>query len=325
MFEIKKILVPTDFSDNASAAYHSAQQIASHYGAKIDFIHIIPMIHYLNASMADLGVPLSMEQDIYPKIQKQSSARLKKLLDEHINDESKGEGIVQIAPRPSRAIADYAKKKGYDLIVMAAKGQHESMLLKGSTTEKVIRYSHIPVLSTDQSRLDNIKNILVPTDGSQISLKALPLAVSMALTFNAEITLFHVQELYAVLSEKVLKDPSKTDEENLRNAIYAELETFFADSWNQVELRRGDDFESQLVYQEGASSKTINVNTVILKRISAHNTITEYAGEHADIIVMTTHGRSGLAHLLLGSTAEKVSQHSESPVLTVKPDFEEGK
>lgn len=323
MFTIKKILVPTDFSENASIAYHPAQQIASRYGATIDFIHIIPTLHYFNESMVDLGVPLSMEQDVYPQIRKQASAKIEKLMDENINDENKGDGIVQIAPRPSRAISDHAQKGNYDLIVMAANGQHESDLLRGSITEKVIRYAGIPVLSTDQSTLDGIKNILVPTDGSQTSLRALPLAISIALTFDAGIILFHVLELHGSLTENAWKDPSKTETENIRDVIYEALDEFFAHSWDKVELRKGEGFEGQLVYIEGASNAAINFKTVIEKGVSAHYAITNYAGEYADMVVMATHGRSGLAHLFLGSTAEKVAQHSVRPVVTVKPDFDE--
>jgi nucleotide-binding universal stress UspA family protein len=87
-------------------------------------------------------------------------------------------------------------------------------------------------------------------------------------------------------------------------------------------LKKGEGFISQFVYQDEVSSATINVQTVIKKRISAHYAITEYAEEHAHIVVMATHGRSGLSHLLLGSTAEKVARHLKLPVLTVKPDFD---
>lgn len=323
MYTIKKILVPTDFSENSSVAYHPAQQLANNYGAKIDLIHIIPTLSYFNESMADLGVPLSLEQDIYPEIRKQSSIKLKRAMDENIKDENKGECLVQIAPKTSRAISDQAEEGAYDLIVMAANGLHKSELLRGSVTEKVIRYSGVPVLSTDQSDLDDIKNILVPTDGSQSSLKALPLAISLALTFEAGITLLHILELHGSRTENVVKDPAKSESENIRDTIYEAIEEFFAHSWDEVELRKGEGFEAQLIYNEGASNATINFITVIEKGVSAHHAITNYAEDDADMIVMATHGRSGLAHLFLGSTAEKVIQHSARPVITVKPEFDE--
>jgi nucleotide-binding universal stress UspA family protein len=276
-------------------------------------------MQYFHENMHGLGVPLDMEKDLYPKIQVESYRKIKKLMDDYLKPENKGEGIVEIAAKPSREIARFAEEGGYDLILLAANGRHKSELLKGSITEKVIRYSGVPVLSTDQSNFDEIKNILVPTDGSWTSMKALPLAISLALTFEAGITLFHVQELYGTAMGSAQKNPLKSADENIRDIIYTELESFFTDSWDRVELRKGEGFESQFLYRDEASSTTINVQTVIEKGISAHYAITEYAEAYADMVVMATHGRSGLSHLLLGSTAEKVARHVKLPVLTVKP------
>lgn len=321
MYSIKKILVPTDFSDNASNAYSHAQQIAGRYGAKIDFIHIIPTLQYFSESMEQLGMPLDMQQDVYPHAQERASEKIKELMDTHLQPENKGDGIVRIGQKPSKAIADQAEQGKYDLVVMAAKGKHESDLLRGSITEKVIRYSKVPVLHTDQSSIERIENILVPTDGSQVSLKALPMAISIARKHGASITLYHVLELHGSFTENALQDPYKSETENIRDVIYKALEEYFSDSRDVVELRTGDGFDSQFVVKDGVSSATINVTTVIEKGVSAHYAITDYGEEHADLTVLATHGRSGLAHLFLGSTAEKVVQHSMCPVVTVKPDF----
>lgn len=323
MLNIKKILVPTDFSDNASVAYNPAHQIAKRYNAKIDLVHVIPTMRYFSESMKGLGTPLSMEKDLYPQAQKEATQQLNKIMGQHIKEENQGDVIVEVAPKPSRAIAEHAGQAGYDLIIMAAHGHHESELLKGSITEKVIRYSKVPVLTTDRSNLDTVKNILVPTDGSELSFKALPMAISAALTFDADITLYHVQELYGALVDPTSEDHLKPEEKNIRHILLNKLEDFFfSDSWDRIELRRGNDGENQLIYFDGASNATIDLSVVIEKRVSAHYAITEYAEEHADMVVMATHGRSGFAHVFLGSTTEKVAQYLKLPVLTVKPDFD---
>lgn len=321
MYTIKKILVPTDFSDNASNAYRHAQQIASRYRAKIDFIHIIPTLRYFSESLEQLGMPLDMENDVYPHAQERASGKIKELMDSHLQPENKGDGIVRIGQKPSRAIADQAEQGTYDLVVMAVKGKHESDLLRGSITEKVIRYSKVPVLHTDKSKIDSIENILVPTDGSQTSLKALPVAISIARHHGASITLFHVLELHGTQTENTMKNIHESETENIRDVIYDALGEFFTNSWDSAELKKGEGFSGQFVISEGTSNATINVRIVIEKGVSAHYAITDYGDEHADLTVLATHGRSGLAHLLLGSTAEKVVQHSKSPTVTVKPDF----
>lgn len=321
MYAIKKILVPTDFSENASNAYSHAQQIASRYGAKVDFIHIIPTLRYFSESMEHLGMPLNMQNDVYPHAQERASKKIKELMNSTLESDNRGVDIVQIAPKPSKAIADHAEQGRYDLVVMAAKGGHDSYLLRGSITEKVIRYSKVPVLHTEKSSIDQIETILVPTDGSQASLKALPVAISIAMQHGASITLLHVLELHGSLTESAERDPRKSETENIRGVIYKAIDTFFSETWSKAKLRRGEEDESQIVVSEGASSSTINVTTVIEKRVSAHQVITEYGDEQADLIVMTTLGHSGLAHMFLGSTAEKVTQHSVCPVVTVKPDY----
>lgn len=322
MLSLKKILVPTDFSDNAATAYNMAHELATRFGATVDFIHIIQTLHYYNKSIAKLSVPLKTDEDLYPQLKKQASHKIKRLMDDYLKPDTNGEGIVHIAPKPSWAIAKHAEQGEYDLVLMATLGEHDSNFMIGSVAEKVIRYSNVPVLSTGQSNLDTINNIVLPTDGSQLSLKALPLAISIALTFNATITLFHVQELYGTIAESAMKNPLKSVDENIWDAIYSGLEEFFTHTWDKVELRKGEDFESQLVYYESDSSRTVNLNLVIERGISAHYAIAEYATENADIVVMTTHGHTGLAHAFLGSTAENIARHVKLPVITVKPDFD---
>ena len=326
MYTFKKILVPTDFSENASRAYSHAQRIANHYGAKIDFIHIIPTLHYFSESMQQLGMPLDMEKDLYPRAQERATQTIKKSMEKYLQPGTKGKGIVRIEPRPSKAIVELAEERKYDLIVMAAKGQHESDYLRGSITEKIIRHSKVPVLTIPKLDTYKVKTILVPTDGSQTSLKALPMAVSIALNHDASITLFHVLELHGTLTENAMKNVHKSEVENIRDVIYDSVDKFFKDSWNKAELRQdqdfqGEGFDGEFVFDDGDSNATINVKTVIEKGISAHYAITSYGDEHSNLIVIATHGHSGLAHLLLGSTAEKVAQHSICPVLTVRPDF----
>lgn len=322
MFEIKKILVPTDFSDNASHAYNPARQLADRFNSKIDFIHVIPTLRYFNESISNLGLPFSMEKDIYPKVQEESLSKLNTLMDDYLEEENRGEAIARIAPKPSKAIVETAEDKGYDLILMATHGKHESDFFRGSITEKVIRYSGVPVLATDKTGIEDIKKIVVPTDGSQASLSAMPIAISLALKFEASITLYHVLELHGSLTENVEPNPLRSETDNIYDILYGALETFFETSWDKVELRNGEGYKDQLVYNEGASSATIDLETVIEKGVSAHQAIRGYASEFSDIVIMATQGHSGLAHLLMGSTAEKVTQYLEMPVISVKPDLE---
>jgi nucleotide-binding universal stress UspA family protein len=144
-----------------------------------------------------------------------------------------------------------------------------------------------------------IERILLPTDFSEHSKHAAQYACTLADKFQAEIHLIHVlQDLVAMVPEAGLAFPPPGDYlQDLRVSAEKALVDFLPSDWRagitvQRALRDGIPFVE----------------------------IVRYAKEnHADLIVMGTHGRSGLAHVLLGSSAEKVVRKASCPVLTVRP------
>lgn len=322
MINIKKILVPTDFSEEAIFAYTHAQELAKKYGAKVDMIHIVPTLKYFSESINKLGVPLDVDEDLYPHLKDGAKHRMEGLMDDYIQDEYQGEEIVLIERKPSQAIVDYAAENGYNLIVMSARGKHSSDLLKGSITEKIIRHSGVPVFTVDNRlKADGLKKILVPTDSSALSFACFPLALTLAETYGAEITLFHVLELYGTVSESEEREAGKSEKASIYEHIIDHLNDYLIEmGLDEVLIQRSDrEFEDQVVITKNETQLSIPLKTVIEKGVSAHYEIEVYAPEHADVIVMTTHGHSGLAHFFLGSTAEKVAQRVDMPVVTVKP------
>ncbi len=326
MIEIKKILVPTDFSKGSETAYTVAQKVADTFGSKIDFIHVIPTLKYLQESIKKLGVPLDMNKDVYPQIVKEKEHKIASDMDDYIRDENKGEKFVIIDRKVSERIVEHSKKKGYDLIIMGAKGHHETSLLRGSTTEKVIRNSKIPVFSVDHSlEKEEIKHILVPTDSSKLSLSAFPLALAIADTYGADLTLLHVIELYGSVSEDIPRSPQKGEEVSIYEVVIERLKELLASkNMDNVSIQRtGVTFEDEVAIADNGNSREVQLKTKIIKGVSAHHEIENYSEENSDVVVMATHGHSGFAHLILGSTAEKVAQYVSKPVITVRPDKDE--
>ncbi len=326
MIKLKKILVPTDFSKGAEVSYSVAQSIADTFGGVIDFIHVIPTLTYLNESIKKLGVPLDMNKDIYPKIIDESELKLKKAMDQYLKEINKGSYKVKIDRRPAEAIVEYASKNDYDLILMGARGKDESKFIRGSTTERVIRKSRVPVFSVD-SRFDKskVKNIMMTTDTSELSLSAFPLAVSLADAFGADITLFHVIELYGSISEEIPRNPVKGEAVSIYEGLIERVNRYL--DKRKIEnvhvVRTGVMYEDEVTITDGENSRSVQLFTKIEKGVSAHYEIEEYASEHADIVIMATHGHSGFAHLILGSTAEKVAQYVKKPVITIRPEEKE--
>lgn len=145
----------------------------------------------------------------------------------------------------------------------------------------------------------SLKRILLPTDFSEYSGAARDYACSLVEKFNAELHVLHVlQDLVAMAPEPGMAFPPPGDYlKELEASAKLALEKLPADG-----LPAGFKVERSL------------------KHGSPFLEIIRYAKEQGiDLIVMGTHGRTGLAHVLLGSVAEKVVRKSPCPVLTVRP------
>jgi len=140
------------------------------------------------------------------------------------------------------------------------------------------------------------KRILVPIDFSACSEAAMGYAISLAQSFQAQVFLIHVMEPPAYGLDFTLTHPG----------VPVEVKQKLVDATKQsVEKMKkmGIDAEGHFV---------MGVPFVeIIKAAKKHE---------ADLIIMGTHGRTALAHLLLGSTAERVIQRADCPVLTVKAE-----
>lgn len=141
--------------------------------------------------------------------------------------------------------------------------------------------------------------ILVPTDFSEPSDAALEYARTLATKFGSTLHLLHVVEAPFVTG------PLGT-------------EVFIAET-PAVQAELFEDSERQLAARITAHDRArFNATTEVVAGTSAR-TIIDVANERGiDLIVMGTHGRSGMAHLLMGSVAEKIVRNAPCPVLTVR-------
>jgi nucleotide-binding universal stress UspA family protein len=144
-----------------------------------------------------------------------------------------------------------------------------------------------------------IKRILVPTDFGDCSTPALRLAVELADKFGAELVLLHVvQDLALAMPDAVM--PTPVPGPDLGQLIEAG-KTGLANLIEREQLGRL------------RPKMEVRVGSPVAEIVAA-------AGDlKADLLCVGTHGRTGLAHLLLGSQAERIIRESPCPVLTVKP------
>lgn len=136
--DINRILVPTDFSEDSRLALENALDLAREHNAEVHVLHVIelPMFPaYPGLSMSDARPRLHDEH---------AQMALDKLLEKV--DYPPLKGCIEIGHAPTR-IVEYASEHDIDMIVIATHGRRGlAHLLMGSTTERVIRVTHCPVL-----------------------------------------------------------------------------------------------------------------------------------------------------------------------------------
>jgi len=148
-----------------------------------------------------------------------------------------------------------------------------------------------------------LKRILLPTDFSEYSQAACAYACGLVEKFDSELHVLHVlQDLIAMVPEPGLAFPPPGDYmQELKESAETALAKIPDPEWS-------------------AGRSIVRVTRTGPPFLE----IIQYAREHEiDLIVLGTHGRSGLAHVLLGSVAEKIVRKSPCPVLTIRPEGHE--
>lgn len=142
------------------------------------------------------------------------------------------------------------------------------------------------------------KRILVPTDGSDITAHAVDMAIQLAKVHGAQLLTLSVMEPfpYSAVSEIQPVPPQE-----------------FLDAQQRVATQRVE------AVCAAAAAQGLSCKAHTVEALHAWEAIADHARtESVDLIVMASHGRKGLAALLLGSEAQKLLTHVELPVLIVK-------
>ena len=144
MFHPRKILVPTDFSEDSDAAFRTALNIAVNYQARIFLLHVIS-----KQSLADY----CLDQNIVDRVLNESIVFSNGKLQEAIDkNQQSGNGNIKVIPdvrkgQPSEEILKEASERKVDLIVIASHGKTGlQKYFIGSVTEKVMKEAKCPVL-----------------------------------------------------------------------------------------------------------------------------------------------------------------------------------
>jgi nucleotide-binding universal stress UspA family protein len=299
---IKSVLVPLDFSRAAMHALDYAAALAKQLNAQIHLVHVqmpdeacaVPGAGHLMRECAESVTFLreklgGLEAERPPQFWPENC---------HIR-----------TGRAYEEICGLARELDVDLIVLASRGiTGLRRVLLGSTAERVVRFSPCPVLVVHQRKRKGavdvglatgpefrIRKILAPIDFSQCSMAGAMYAAFLAKAFGAKLCLFHAVQLPApVVVDRVSVDLSSMESLNLGNArldmeAFSKLD-FLHDVKCTAEVRTG--YPVDRICDE---TKQADV----------------------DLVVISTHGRSGFNRMLLGSVAEHVVRYAECPVMVV--------
>jgi nucleotide-binding universal stress UspA family protein len=296
---LTRIVATTDFSDTADVALEWAMALARQHGASLCLVHALtlpaPLPDYV-PSGTDFGE--EMHQIALRKLE-ETAARVR----------AAGIAVDLEVPIgvPSQSIIRVAEEEHADLLVLGTRGLTGiTHLLLGSTAERVVQRAPCPVLTVhpdDRGYGTPVRSILVPTDFSPHAEEAARVARAClcAAGAPAKLVLLHA---YHLPIEYTAYGPIPTS--------VRFLEDVGADAQERLDLLAA-----------GMARQGLAVEAVTREGYAPDVIVDEARARGADLIAMGTHGRTGLAHLLLGSTAERVVQHAPCPVITVRRREEE--
>lgn len=299
---VRSVLLATDFSACAARAHGYAVMLAGRFRARLDVVHVLEFYPGLDPEFPVNS--LYLEQ-----LRKETDARLQELV-----AQAQGQGLrangLHVTGIPSQQISDVAMKFESDLIVMGTHGltglEH---ILLGSTAERVIKGAPCPVMTVrgplGQGRVKaasvdgaTIAHLLLALDFSDCAMEAYEYAVMVAKHVGCRVTLLHVLEPIAFALDFTLLHATEGH-------------------------RRREQAQGRLAELAGLlSAEGVRTDTCLRGGLPVDG-ILEVSGERGcDLIVMGTHGRRGMSHVVSGSIAEAVLRRAECPVMTVKsPKF----
>lgn len=276
-----RILVPIDFSEESYHALDLAYQMARKSNARLILLNVIEHPTGQNFSVLGDSMPSDFESNVYIL---QLIKKVRRDLTE-IAEDSQYSDIdirydIQVG-NPYRSIASTIAEHDVELVVMGTKGSSGmDELLIGSNAEKVVRYAKCPVIT--------VKNKVNITDITNI-------VFASSFMENNDKIIDHLKKLQKVFVGKLHLLKVNTPNNFERDKVSQELMQKFVDQ-----------------YQLG--DYTMNV----YNELSEEDGILHFAADNdADMIALTTHGRTGLMHLLSGSIAEDIVNHAKRPVWTL--------
>ncbi len=287
--KIEKLLLPTDCSEFSEGAIREAVNLAKTCSSKLFVVSVIET----NPEYE------SIAPQLIEKAEKETRQHLESVKNRAAKEGVDCEIIARQGEDPYKYIVDEAAKHQVSMIIMGRRGRKGlKRLMMGSVTAKVIGHSPCNVLVVPRAARLEFRKILVATDGSKYSNAAASEAVAIAKRCGASLIAASVVPYESISPlgivhsemqwELVTEESRKAAENNIKNV---------------KEIAEKEDVKIEELILEGRPYEAI-INAAKEKRV--------------DLIVVGSHGRTGLDRLLMGSVTERIIGHADCAVLVVK-------
>jgi len=294
-----RVLLATDGSESAAIAAKLVENIGWHLGSSIDIVRVVGD-GGLNGVVGPwpIGVvtPPNLEaaelQDAEDSLIRavESLGRVGLKADHHV-----------LRGRPADALLDWIERHRPDLVVVGTRGRSEvAQVIVGSVSAHLVDRSPVPVLVARRPTLDRV---VVAVDGSDIAVEAVATALRWPFLAATMIRTISVAPTPAIWwpDELSVGSPERpADDRDAAADVLLEHDTIAAEA---AEMLRDAGFDAHSEVRAGSPATTI----------------VAFATEwDADLVIMGSHGRTGVQRLLLGSVARSVLHHASCSVLVVR-------
>ena len=276
---MKKIIVPIDFSEHSEFALEAAVKLAKSNDTEIIALHMLEM------SDSVLNSTDSEQHQKAVFFLKLAEKRFTEFLDKPYLKEANVTPLVKHFKVFSE-VNDVAKEQAADLIIMGSHGSSGlSEIFVGSNTEKVVRHADIPVLVLKHKFDKNdLNDVVFASDFSPESVEVYLKAAKLFKAFNAKLHL-----LYVNLPSDKFRSTNEIDEI---------VSNFLMKADGNLDNLKHISFVSDYTVEKGVLNFANKIG--------------------ADLIAVSTHGRTGIAHFFEGSISEDIANHAVLPVMTFK-------
>jgi nucleotide-binding universal stress UspA family protein len=310
---LQRLLVPLDGSRLAECVLPIVISLAQHLRSRLTLLHVM-----------ERAAPTTVHGERHLTGVAEAEAYLAAVasrcppgisVDRHVHPNKEGD--------VARSIIDHAADLGADLIILSTHGRGGARrVLFGSVAQLVLRGGTRPVLlnrppdagapgeaGAGQAGAWELSRVLVPTDGSPSSEDAIPMAVALAGAYGAEVHLLRIvptlQTIPGERASTALLVPTAT-------AVSLEIE--------EEEARR-----TLEAMASGIRAQGVRAQAAVGRGEPAQGVLDGALRVNADLVIMATHGRTGLDAVVTGSVASRIAGRFPRPLLLIRSERSDGR